>query len=604
MKDFFKMMLASASGYFIASTAMSFFFLFSLSFLALLGGTSGGPGDTDLKENSVLRLNLMGEIVEKDSNFNFHFGGPMGFSKLEPQIGLWDVRKALESAAKNDSIKGLYLRFYYVDGGWASVEALRRALETFKKSGKFIIAYADFYTEAALYLSSVADEVFLYPQGYVENNGFASVPSFFKGTLEKLDIKPIVFRVGDFKSAVEPFIRESMSSENRKQVSELLSDLWTHYLAKTSEGREFKAEELNTWAESLEIVLAKDAMEKKLVSQVMTESQAIDEIKIILGMDEKKEGKDKDPHFIGYRAYNKASGDTSFAKDKIAVVMAEGQIMYGENDDDTLGSESFVEQIREIQKDKNVKGLVVRVDSPGGDAMAADIMYEELKRLKEKKKIPIYVSFSNVAASGGYYLAAGADKIYAESTTITGSIGVFGLVFNTQKFFDENLGMKFDRVVTNSYADNRNPNREMTDFEKAKVQAVIENIYERFITIVKEGRKFESLEAVDKIAGGRVWSGTRAKEIGLVDEIGGLPEAIDALANEAKVESYQVKFFPGEKNPFEMLIKRFASLVSSKLDLWFSDTEIEKLSAKVKEIKSLQKMQGVQARMPFDLEVQ
>ena len=594
MRDFFKMMVASAAGYFIAIAAASFMFVMSVSFLAALGG-GGGASPVSLKENSILRINLMGQIVERDSQFDFNFPGPLG-GDFEPTIGLYDVKAAIEHAANDGNIKGIYLRFYGPSGSYASFESLRRSLEKFKESGKFIYAYSEFYGEADSYLAAVADKIVMYPQGFLESNGFASIPVFFKKTLAKLEIKPTIFRVGEFKSAVEPFVRESMSEENRLQTKELLDDLWNHYALKVSEKRDFMVADVNNWANKLSVIRAKDALDKKLVTELSTETTVLQELM------QKTELKDeKKPRFIGYKGYLNASGALKkFAMDKIAVLMVEGDIVYGDSDEDSTGSETFVKQVREIAQDDSVKGLIVRVNSPGGDALASDVMHEELMHLK--KKIPVYTSFSDVAASGGYYLAAGSTKILAENTTITGSIGVFGLMFNTKDFFDSKLGMQFDRVVTNPYADNMNSNRDLTDLEKRKVQDVIESIYDRFLSLVKDGRKFESLDAVKKIAGGRVWSGRKALELGLVDELGGLDTAVEMMTSELNIKDFKVQFYPGEKGPLEALLKKFGASLSDILESRFglySHTGVD-----VKTIEKVKSFEGIQARMPFEFKFQ
>ena len=419
-------------------------------------------------------------------------------------------------------------------------------MKKFKKSGKFIIAYSEAYDEKLYYLATVANEILMYPLGEFEFNGIFSQSMFFKKTLAKLEVEPTLIRAGKFKSAGEMITQEKMSHENRLQVTELTQGLWNTVLAQiVEEQKQLTVEQLNQWAEKLEVFSAKTAYNAKLVSQLVPVEEVEKKLLKMSGL----KG-DDEVRLVAWNSYaDTAVSSRSFLsnKDKVAVILAEGEIQMGSGSNNgTIYSDELSSLIRELDKDKEVKAVVLRIDSPGGSALASDVIWRSLEYLKKHKKV--VASCSDVAASGGYYIAAGADYIYAEPTTITGSIGVFGMLFNAEKFFDNKLGITFDGVKTHSSADIMSNSRTLTEFEKNRIQEEVTDIYGTFLGVVQQGRKkFEDKEAVREVAEGRVWLGARAMEIGLVDGMGSLDAAIVKAASLAGLKSYDVILYPDEK---------------------------------------------------------
>ncbi|MCB9230420.1 MAG: signal peptide peptidase SppA [Bacteroidia bacterium] len=564
----------------------------------IIGIISAASGDKDVevKDDSILTINLSGAIKEKGGT-PYEFDAP--FMGNQNKMGLYELRKGIRMAKDDDRIKGIYINIKGLSGGWATLEALRKELENFKESDKFIYAYGETYTEGAYYLASVADKVWLYPHGDLELNGFASTPYFVKGAFEKLGVEAKVFRVGTFKSAVEPFINSEMSPANELQIQTLLGDFWDQFAAKIAAQRNLDVDKINALTNAYSIRDAEDAFEAGLVDGLKFE----DEVLEMLASETGKKKSDE-LEFITLKSYSKAADPNpkkTDRKKKISVIFAEGNIVDGKGDDDEVGSATIAPLIRKAREDSTVKAVVLRVNSPGGSALASDVMWREV--ILTKKVKPVIVSMGDLAASGGYYISAAADRIFAEPNTITGSIGVFGLMFNTEKMFKDKLGVTFDRVATNPYADLGNPNRPMAEDEANIIQSGVNKIYSQFIEVVRAGRSahFADSAAVDMIAQGRVWSGKRALEIGLVDELGGLDDAIAYAATTAGLgDDYQIRTYPKEKDPIEELMKNLggASVEQSELVQTYRE-ELEMY----KKVKSLTRQQGILMLMPMELEI-
>ena len=547
MKNFFKKV-----GIMFFALFVTLFLLFVVMFGVVK--TFSGKKAITVAENSVLYMDLNGLEVKERHKDNPFANLPLSGMDDIKQIGLDEIIAALKRAKTDKNIKGIMLNAGPLMAGWASVESFRDALEDFKTSKKFIYAYSEIYSEKSYYLATVADSIFIYPQGFMEFNGIASNPMFYKGLLDKLDIQPLVFRVGTFKSAVEPFILDKMSDANREQMTTILNDIWNHFVGIVSKKRNISPETLTELANQGKIENARSAVSAKLLDRIAYEDEVIELCKKKCGTEPKKDlSQIKLGKYINVTD-EQAGAKVSDSDKKIAVVYGVGDINSGKGSDESIGSETIVKALRKARTDDQVKAVVLRVNSPGGSALASDVIWREV--ILTKKVKPIIASYGDVAASGGYYISAACDQIVAQPNTITGSIGVFGLLFNSEKMFKNKLGITFDRVVTNSMADLGNPNRAMTEAEAKLIQKGVEDIYGVFLNVVKNGRptKFQDTLAVDAVGQGRVWSGSRAIEKGLVDELGGLNKAIFLAAKKAGLgEDYQVIYLPKEKEPFEAL---------------------------------------------------
>ena len=537
-------------------------------------------------------------IVDRgpEDQFNFNFGR---FSASSP-MGLNQILTNIEKAKTDDRVPGIFLDMTYITAGMATVDEIRNALIDFKTSGKWIVSYSETYSQKAYYLASVADEIYVYPEGAVDFRGLNGGVTFFKGALDKLGIEAQIIRGSNnkFKSAVEHYIMDEMSQANRAQTEQWLGSIWSNIKSGISEARNISEEDLQAMVDEFQIQEASDAVEKGLVSG----EKYYDEIIALLKAKTETE-EEKDLKSVSLRKYIKApkTGVSGFdyKKDKIAIVYASGAINSGESGDDAIGSDTFAKAIREARRDSSVKAIVLRVNSPGGSALASDVIWRETVLAREVK--PLVVSMGDVAASGGYYISAAADKIFAMPNTITGSIGVFGMLPNMQDFLNNKIGITFDGVKTGQYADFGDVSRPLTDSEYNILQKSVDNIYGTFLNRVSEGREM-STEKIDSIGQGRVWSGTDAMSLGLIDEYGGLEAAIAEAAKLAGLEDYARKDYPTRKDPFEKLLEDFGmnvsqSFVNAHLG---DDKELLKYFEEIKEIKN---MRGIQARMPYLIEV-
>ena len=588
MKSFFKSVLAAMLGVLLASIVG--FFLFIGLIAAIV--SSGDHKEVKVKEGSVLHIQLTEAVKERTSKNPFDNFDIVSLSSKKSQPGLNDILQEIKFAKTDANIKGIYLDVPAVSMGMATMEEIRNALLDFKKSGKFIYAYAENYTQGAYYLVSVSDKIYLNPQGSLALTGVSTQLMFYKGTLDKLEIEPQVIRHGKFKSAVEPYIRENMSDENREQIAGFVNPIWNHIVTNVASARKITPEAINLIADSLKINEAKDALDNKLIDKLAYYDEFMNDLSIKAG-----KSKDEAPEFITLNQYKNAAIATSTAPDKIAVIYANGEISGGEGDDDKIGSETLAKTIADARKDEKVKAIVLRVNSPGGDALASDVIWREVVLAKKVK--PVVVSMGDLAASGGYYISCNADRIFAQPNTITGSIGVFGLIPNAQVLLNDKLGVTTDEVRLNPHAVMNAGVKPLDDFESRMIQKSIDSVYHTFLSRVANGRK-STLDVIETKAEGRVWSGTAAIKIGLVDEIGGLDDAVAYAAKKANLKSYRTVSYPKEK-----------SLIDKLLEGMKGDSQVKYVEKEygidLKAIKSLHDiMRGgkIQARMPYVMEVE
>lgn len=580
-------MFASALG-----LVLGIFLLFAI--LAGIGASMSDTETVEVKDNSVLHIKLDFELKERGNNSPFGNFDPSTF-EAKPSVGLNNILASLKNAANDDKIKGVYLDLQSTPAGMATVEEIRNALLEFKKSGKWIVSYSEIYTQKAYYLASVSDELWLNPQGIVEWKGLGAQLMFLKGMFEKLEVEPQIIRYGKFKSAVEPLMLDKMSEANRMQTMTYMSDLWNKMLTGISEGRGKTVEELDRMAQDALIQNGKDALDNGLVDALLFKDQVLDSLRSRLSITKE----DEKINFIGLAKYKdapivKGKDEKSAKKDKIALVYAVGSIEGGEGDDETIGSEKISAEIRKARLDDKVKAIVLRVNSPGGSALASDVIWREVVLAKAVK--PVVVSMGDVAASGGYYIACAADTIVAQPNTITGSIGVFGVLMNAQKMVNNKLGIMIDTVKTNRFADLGTPFRPLTDGERDIIQNGVNEIYLDFITKVAAGRGMTTAE-VDSIGQGRVWSGEDALEKGLVDVLGGIVDAIAIAARMAKVENYRIVEYPAMKDPMQALVEE----LTGKGEEVFLKNRLGQYYEYVKDVEGLMQMKGVQARLPYQI---
>jgi protease-4 len=544
-----------------------------------------------LEKNSILHLDLNGRtLVERTSEEDLVFGSFLDPFGGDNSAGLVNLKKAIAEAKTNENIKGIYLNAGLFGAGQAGLLELREALQDFKESGKFIVAYDEAYSEGGYFLASVADEIYLNPLGGIDFNGFSSEGIFLKGFFEKVGIKPEVFRVGEFKSAVEPFILDKMSPENRLQTQFFLDDINRHAIELIAESRKIAKDSLIKINHQMLVRKPKDAVTYKLATALKYEDEVHSILKEKLGLKEEDQISTINATELGGQA--KSKNITS--ANRIAVILAEGEIVDG-NAEGAISSEKFAKEIRKARKDENIKAIVLRVNSPGGSILASDVIWREMSEAKKAK--PVIVSMGEVAASGGYYISAPADTIVAQPNTITGSIGIFGILFNVQELVNDKLGVTTDVVSTGELSDFGNMARPLTEVERTIIQSSVEDGYETFISRVAEGRGMHP-DSVRKIASGRVWTGTQAKARGLVDVLGGLETAIGIAAAKIKAgEDYRVVYFPEKKPWFEELMLNFSDQVQVRI----LQSQLGEQYPLYQKIQKLKNYQGVQVRMPQDL---
>jgi protease-4 len=581
MGGFFKMFFASLLALIIFSV------IGFLIFLAFIAGLASSDKPI-VEKNSVLVVNLNQAFLEQEVDNPLANLIGNGESNVP---GVYDVVRLIQKAGKDEKIKGIYLVSGVNPNGFATSEEIRNALVAFKKSGKFIIAYAEMMNQKAYHVANIADKVYVNPKGFFDFAGFSTELLFLKGTLEKLDIEPQIFYAGKFKSATEPLRTDKMTPENKLQTSVWLGDLYAHFLIKAAEARKTDTATLHQLANEASIKNPQDAVDKKLIDGVKYDDEVKDEIKEKL-----KLGKYDKINFISINGYFKAGGYKKLSGEKIALIYAQGNIIDGSGGDGQIASADYIKLIRKARLDKTIKAIVFRVNSGGGSALASETIWRELTLAKKEK--PVVVSFGDVAASGGYYISCAADSIFASPTTITGSIGVFGIIPNMEGFFKNKLGVTFDGVKTGPYADLGAIYRPMNENEKKFVQQSIDEIYLSFKQRVADGRK-RSVEFVDSIAQGRVWSGNRAIDNGLIDKFGGLQDAIDCAVRMAKLKDYRLREYPEVESFFNKL---FGGSKDNTLKTEMIKKELGEDQYKIyNEMLRVKQMTNTpQARIPFE----
>ena len=567
--------------------------LFSvISVIILIGIISSASKEkvVELKPNTVLHIDLSRPIVEiapDDPFSDLEF-----FPGNEEVIGLKKLKECIANAANDDNIKAIYLESGIVMTGSAIQKEIREALLQFKESGKEIISYSEIFSESGLLMSSVANKLYMAPEGYIEFNGLSSQIAFFKNTFDKLGVEPIIFRVGDYKSAVEPLIREEMSDENEKQLTQLLESVYSVYINDLSGNLGLDKNKLRNISDSMLVQNANQALKYGLVTNVGYKDDVLTYLQEITGASAINK-----INSVSINDYRKTFNTFKSSSNKIAIVVAEGEILSG-NESEDIQSERFAKIIRKIRLDDKYKALVLRVNSPGGSALASDIIWRELMLTKKVK--PVITSMSNMATSGGYYIAAASDTILAQPNTITGSIGVYGMLFNAKEFFNDKLGVTFDGVKTGQYSDFYSITKPMTEAEKMKIQKEVENAYQTFINKVAEGRNL-SEDSIKSLASGRVYTGEDALKIGLVDLMGNLENAVEIAAKKAGIEDdYKTIYMPEPKNFLEKIMEDS----ENKVQAHFINKEMGIFAPYFRELNRISKQTGVQARLPFTLEIQ
>ena len=583
MKDFLKFTLATITGIIVSSVL-----LFVISILVMFSMLYSSDAEVTVPENAIFKLELNGTLSERSQE------NPLSLLMDDDlqAYGLDDLLSAIQKAKENENIQGIYIETKSLAAdGYASLKAVRDALADFKASGKFIVAYGDTYTQGLYYLASVADRVILNPQGMLEWTGLASSPMFYKDLMDKVGIRWQIFKVGTYKSAVEPRTAMKMSDANREQVTDYLGSLWGQITADVSTSRGISVDSLNEAADRMLLLQpAEECLAYGLADTLMYKNDVRDYLKQRVGIDP-----DDNLHMLGLK--DMLNVKKNVPKDKsgniVAVYYAYGQIGSGLTGEEGIEAEKVCRDLRELKEDEDVKAVVLRINSPGGSAYESEQIWYAVSELKKEK--PVIVSMGDYAASGGYYIACNADTLVAEPTTLTGSIGIFGMVPDAEGLAQK-IGVGFDVVKTNAYGDFGMPTRPMTESEKALMQAYVERGYDLFLSRVAEGRGM-SKEAVDRVGQGRVWTGLRAKELGLVDELGGLDRAIEIAVAKAGVDAYTRMDYPGKKSAWEQL-KDFSP--SGYVRARLLQGEAGHLFRQVETLNAFDLQDALQARMEFE----
>ena len=578
----------------VLATIVGIFIFCMVSFfgILLLGAIFGSNNESvKVSNNSVIELDL--------SEIKYDYAGKVNFKDFDffkaQHNGLTDVLKAIEYAKTDDKIKGISILNNSSNLGIAQTKALRDQLEDFKKSGKFIYSYADVYSQKEYYLNSVANQIYINPIGELDFKGLSAEIMFFKDFEDKSGLKMEVIRHGKYKSAVEPFLENKMSDANREQTTQLLNSIWNSVVTDISKSRNVSVERLNQVAEGLLARTPEMAKAEKLIDEIAYEDVYHDAIRKALKVDS-----DKDYKSVSIADYADKVATSTInleAKDKIAIIYAQGEIANGEGDVDVIGEGSMRRSLQEARKDKNVKAIVLRIDSPGGNALTSELIWREIEITKKTK--PVVVSMGNYAASGGYYIACNADKIFAEANTITGSIGVFGILPNFAEA-TKKIGINIEQVKTHSNASEYSPFKPLDDNYRGFAQEGVEHIYNTFVKRVSDGRKL-TFEQVDAIGQGRVWSGQDALKIGLVDKIGGMEEAIAEAARLGKTTKYRTQDYPEFEKDFGDILSKFG-LAQSKESIIKEEIGAQNYEI-LQHIKRMTTQKGIQARMPYELKI-
>ncbi len=586
MGQFFKFLFASCLGVLLAMFAI---FFFGSMILAAIVSQADKP--KDVKPNTVLHLTFDNPIPEKTNNLEMT---PFDLKEREI-LGLNEILRTLDNAREDDNIKGIFLDVdALTTSGFATVTQLRSALLQFRDSGKFIVAHSKYYTQGAYYLASVADKLYLNPVGMVDFRGFAAQIPFFKNVLDKVGVDMQVFYAGKFKSATEPYRRTEMSEENKLQTREFLSEIYSGFLNDISTSRNVEVAALHRVADEYLGMDTDNALKNGLVDGIAYYDEVLDDLRERLGLEQ-----DEKVSMLKLEAYHRSNPPKTdySSKNKIAVIYAEGAIVDGKGQNGSIGDENYTKTIRRVREDDRVKAVVLRVNSPGGSVMASENIWRELQLVKEAGK-PLIVSMGDYAASGGYYIACLADTIIAEPKTLTGSIGVFSMVPSAQELLNDKIGINFDTVKTAQYAAGITPFYDLNAGERQIFQQQVNRIYQQFLTKVSEGRGMPR-DSVDAIAQGRVWTGIRAKELGLVDAIGTLDDAVSMAAATAGVEDYRISEYPYIKDPLQQLLEDLMGLETPQTltDKWMQ-SEFSEFYPYYKYAQEIKNSKGMQARLP------
>jgi protease IV len=580
MKNFFKNILSTILGLIFGLGIIIALFFVAVGLLS----SNFSDKTPKLKDNSILKIDLSKEVVERSSGNPFD---DLNFMNPEPkkQLELKQILDNIEKAKSDTKIKGIYIYSPFINAGLSKTEEIRNKLLEFKKTGKPIISYNEMYSSKGYYLASVSDKVFLNPLGTITHQGLSATLMFFKEMLEKLNIDIQIFKVGKFKSAIEPLILEKMSDANRNQLEKLLNSFSENIFDSIASQRNLTLEQVQLDADQLKLTKANVCKDLGYIDDILYEDQVAEKMKIIFEVEKL--------NFISLSKYSKIKiTNKKISRNKIAIIYANGDIISGKGNTQTIGSTTTSKAIRDAREDKNVKAIVLRVNSGGGSALASDVMWRET--ILAKKEKPFVVSMGDYAASGGYYIACAADTIVANPTTLTGSIGVFGMIPNLKNFYKENFGISIDTVNTNKYSD-MGISRKLSIFEKNKIQEGVEEIYEVFLSRVARGRNM-TIDAVDEIGQGRVWSGHDAKSIGLIDVYGGIEKAVEIAGQLARVEDYRIISLPKKADPLTSLVNDFAEMQISKI--LFDGFGFLKYQH-IKNLKDLKKEDRIQARIPY-----
>ena len=589
MKDFLKFTFATITGIIVSVVVLVF-----ISILVVFSMVSSSESETQVRKNSIMMLDLNGALAERSQDNPFD--ALMGDNYKT--YGLDDILSSIKKAKENDDIKGIYIEATSLGAGFASREEIRNALKDFKESGKFIVAYGDSYSQGLYYLSSVADKVLLNPQGMVEWRGLAATPMFFKDLLAKIGVEMQIFKVGTYKSAVEPFISTEMSPANREQIDAYLTSIWGQVTNDVAESRKISVDSLNAIADRMLMFYpAEESVQCGLVDTLIYKNDVRNYLKAMVGID-------KDDRMPVLGLQDLINVKKNVPKDKsgnvIAVYYAYGEIDGGSSSassEEGIDSKKVIKDLRKLKDDEDVKAVVLRVNSPGGSAYGSEQIWYAVSELKKEK--PVIVSMGDYAASGGYYISCNADTIVAEPTTLTGSIGIFGMFPNAKGLTDK-IGVNFDVVKTNKYADFGMLTRPMNDGEKGLMQMYVNNGYDLFLTRCSDGRGI-SKEDLDKIAQGRVWTGSKAKELGLVDELGGLDKALDIAIAKAGVDAYTVMSYPKKESFFESLMNTNpGNYIKARMLKGTMGEIYQQFSV----LENFDKCDRIQARVPFELNIQ
>lgn len=586
MKDFFKFFFASCLGVFVSIGGL--LFLSIIFFIALISAFSSEE-PVSISSKTVLKLQFDYPVPER-SNYDDISYSSLFSESFSKNIGLNDIVKNINKAKDDDNISAIYLSLdNFYAGGSATIDPIRNALLKFKESNKPIIAHGNYISELAYYLASVADSIYLTPTGGLDFNGLNAELVFYKNTLDKLGIEAQVIRAGKFKSAGESFLYDKMSDENRKQISSFVSSIYNHLLTEISNARNIELSQVKSISENMLIQSPEEAVKYKLIDKLSYEVEVLEKLKELTGSSKLKT--------ISLKKYRKVPGKVeAYTQNRIAVIYAVGSILGGEGSDTQIGRDNIVNSIRKARNNENVKAIVMRVNSPGGSALISDLIWKEVELAKLEK--PFVVSYGSYAASGGYYISCGADKIISEPTTLTGSIGVYSIIPNVKNFFNEKLGVTFDGVKTGKYSDIMSLSRPLTASEKRILQKQVDSVYDSFLSVVSLGRDMD-YDEVFEIAQGRVWTGIQGVENGLVDEIGDLQYAISSAKDLAEIEDFRIVEYPEIKKPLEELIENLQEDMSVNI---FSPDVRDVFGDYSNVLKVLQSKE-VQAKLPFEIEV-